>query len=48
MTIEELKDRQKWTFDQKLDHTVGTIEHFYAELHGRVVVSFSGGKDSTV
>ena len=48
MTIEELKDRQKWTFEQKLDHTVGTIEHFYAQLNGRVFVSFSGGKDSTV
>ena len=48
MTIEELKERQKWSFDQKLDHTVGTIEHFYALLHGKVFVSFSGGKDSTV
>lgn len=48
MTIEDLKERQKWTFDQKLDHTVGTIENFYSRLDGAVFVSYSGGKDSTV
>ena len=48
MTLEELKKRQSWTFDQKLDHAVATVENFYSRLQGRVFVSFSGGKDSTV
>ena len=48
MTLEELKKRQSWTFDQKLDHAVATVENFCSRLHGRVFVSFSGGKDSTV
>ena len=48
MTLEELKQRQSWTFDQKLDHAVATVENFCSRLQGRVFVSFSGGKDSTV
>ena len=48
MTLEELKNRQSWTFDQKLDHAVATVENFCSRLQGRVFVSFSGGKDSTV
>lgn len=48
MTIEELKARQRWTFDQKLDHSVATVENFFSRLDGRCFVSFSGGKDSTV
>ena len=48
MTLQELKQRQSWTFDQKLDHAVATVENFCSRLHGRVFVSFSGGKDSTV
>lgn len=48
MTIDDLKERQKWSFDQKLDHAVATVENFCSRLQGRVFVSFSGGKDSTV
>ena len=48
MTLEELKKRQSWTFDQKLDHAVATVENFFSRLDGRCFVSFSGGKDSTV
>ena len=48
MTLEELKQRQSWTFDQKLDHAVATVENFFSRLDGRCFVSFSGGKDSTV
>lgn len=29
MTLEELKKRQSWTFDQKLDHAVATVENFF-------------------
>lgn len=48
MTLDELKQRQSWTFDQKLDHAVATVENFFSRLDGRCFVSFSGGKDSTV
>lgn len=48
MTIQELHERQAWSFDQKLDHAVATVENFCSRLQGRVFVSFSGGKDSTV
>lgn len=51
MTTEELKYRQSWTLEQKIDHTVGAVEAFLAHL-GNVgksaYISFSGGKDSTV
>lgn len=48
MTKKELTERQSWTLDQKIDHTLGAIDHFYRELNGNVYISFSGGKDSTV
>lgn len=48
MTKEELKERQSWSLDQKIDHSLGVIEQFYNTLNGNVYVSFSGGKDSTV
>jgi 3'-phosphoadenosine 5'-phosphosulfate sulfotransferase (PAPS reductase)/FAD synthetase len=48
MTKEELKERQSWTLDQKIDHSLGVIEQFYNRLGGNVYISFSGGKDSTV
>ena len=32
MTLEELKKRQSWTFDQKLDHAVATAENFFSRL----------------
>ncbi|WP_085537221.1 phosphoadenosine phosphosulfate reductase domain-containing protein [Massilibacteroides vaginae] len=48
MTIEELRYRQSWTLFQKIDHAVGVISQFYSRLDGKVFVSFSGGKDSTV
>lgn len=48
MTYAELKERQKWTLEQKIDHTLGVIDQFYSRLDGKVFVSFSGGKDSTV
>lgn len=48
MTIEELQKRQAWSLDQKLDHTIGTIESFLTRTGHDCYVSFSGGKDSTV
>ena len=48
MNIQELKERQSWTLAQKIDHSLGAIDQFYQRLNGKVYVSFSGGKDSTV
>lgn len=50
MTFEELQYRQGWTLEQKIDHSLGTIEYFVNEMGGldKVYLSFSGGKDSTV
>lgn len=48
MEYKELKERQGWSLDKKIDHAMGTIENFYNQLDGKVYVSFSGGKDSTI
>lgn len=48
MDINELKERQAWSLEQKIDHSLGAIDQFYQRLNGKVYVSFSGGKDSTV
>lgn len=48
MTLEELTYRQNWTLNQKIDHSVGTIESFLSRTKKIPYVSFSGGKDSTV
>lgn len=48
LTYQELKERQSWTLYQKIDHAVGVIEQYITRLDGKVYVSFSGGKDSTV
>ena len=48
MDIKELAERQAWTLAQKIDHSLGAIDQFYQRLDGKVYVSFSGGKDSTV
>ena len=46
MTYEELKNRQGWTLEQKIDHTVGAISSFMERMNGRIYISYSGGKDS--
>jgi 3'-phosphoadenosine 5'-phosphosulfate sulfotransferase (PAPS reductase)/FAD synthetase len=46
-TITELRSLQALTLNQKIDHAVGTIEKFCNEVENPVI-SFSGGKDSTV
>ena len=48
MTVEELHNRQQWTLAQKIDHSLGVIDQFIARMNGKVYLSFSGGKDSTV
>lgn len=48
MDIKELKQRQSWALDQKIDHSLGVIDQFISRLNGQVYVGFSGGKDSTV
>lgn len=47
-TLKELSERQKWPLSQKIDHALGAIDQFYNSCNGKVGVSFSGGKDSTV
>ena len=49
MDIKELRERQAWTLERKIDHSLGVIEQFVSRLgKDNVYVSFSGGKDSTV
>ena len=48
MTPQELHTRQQWTLAQKVDHTLGVIDQFISRMDGKVYLSFSGGKDSTV
>ena len=48
MTTDELHSRQQWTLAQKIDHSLGVIDQFIARMDGKVYLSFSGGKDSTV
>lgn len=37
-----------WTLEQKIEHAIKRIREFYEVMDGKVYVSFSGGKDSTV
>lgn len=48
MTSEELKSRQSWDWKKKVDHSLGVIDQYISRLDGKVYVSFSGGKDSSV
>jgi 3'-phosphoadenosine 5'-phosphosulfate sulfotransferase (PAPS reductase)/FAD synthetase len=48
MTYDELKQRQGWTLEQKIDHSVGVVSSFMGKVNGRLYVSVSGGKDSGV
>lgn len=48
MTREEVVERQQWSLNQKIDHSLGVIDEYYNKLDGKVYVAFSGGKDSTV
>lgn len=48
MKLDELSERQSWTLQQKIDHSLGAIDQFLSRLDGKAYVAFSGGKDSTV
>ncbi|MDR2385184.1 MAG: phosphoadenosine phosphosulfate reductase family protein, partial [Tannerella sp.] len=48
MTYDELKQRQGWTLEQKIDHSVGVVSSFMERMNGNLYVSVSGGKDSGV
>jgi hypothetical protein len=47
-TDEDLKTMQKWSLERKIQVTQTRIIEFYQHYEGKVYVSFSGGKDSTV
>ena len=48
MTYQELKYRQGWTLEQKIDHAVGAVSSFMERIDDKGYISFSGGKDSCV
>jgi 3'-phosphoadenosine 5'-phosphosulfate sulfotransferase (PAPS reductase)/FAD synthetase len=47
-TYKELKFRQGWRLEQKIDHSVGVVSTFMAKTDGKAYISYSGGKDSGV
>ena len=47
-TSEDLKQMQSWSLDRKIQVTQTRIIEFYQHYEGKVYISFSGGKDSTV
>ena len=47
-TSEDLKIMQSWDLERKIRVTQTRIIEWYTRLNGKVYVSFSGGKDSTV
>jgi 3'-phosphoadenosine 5'-phosphosulfate sulfotransferase (PAPS reductase)/FAD synthetase len=48
MTYEELKQRQNWKLEQKIDHSVIVVSSFMERVNGNLYASVSGGKDSGV
>lgn len=50
MTIQDLREKQSWTLDQKIYHSLEVMDTFINRMGGKdkVYVSFSAGKDSTV
>lgn len=47
-TNEDLKTMQSWSLERKIQVTQTRILEWYIKNNGKVYVSFSGGKDSTV
>jgi len=48
LTLQELRNRQSWSLEQKVDHALGAIEKMANENNNKLYVAFSGGRDSTV
>ena len=46
MTYEDLKNRQGWTLEQKIDHAAGVVSSFKEKMNDKIYASYSGGKDS--
>lgn len=46
--LPEVEERVRMPFEQKLAETGSIIEHHLEEFNGKCVISFSGGKDSTL
>ena len=47
-TVEDLRAMQSWPLERKIQVTQTRIMEWYMKWEGKVYVSFSGGKDSTV
>lgn len=47
-TLEDLKTMQAWSLERKIQVTQTRLIEWYHKFGGKVYVSFSGGKDSTV
>lgn len=47
-TVEDLRIMQSWSLQRKIQVTQTRIIEWYQKNNGKVYVSFSGGKDSTV
>lgn len=47
-TSDDLKVMQAWSFERKIQVTQTRIIEWYKHYRGKVYISFSGGKDSTV
>ena len=47
-TQEDLKTMQAWSLERKIQVTQTRLIEWYQKFQGKVYVSFSGGKDSTV
>ena len=47
-TLEDLKTMQAWALERKIQVTQTRLIEWYQKFGGKVYVSFSGGKDSTV
>ena len=48
MEMKELQKRQAWELETKIEYSKEKIKEWYEYWEGKVYVSFSGGKDSTV
>ena len=48
MTYNDLKTMQAWSLERKIQVTQTRIIEWYQHYNGKVYISFSGGKDSTV
>jgi len=45
---DNIKEMLNWSLDKKISHALKRIKEFHTTQNGKVYISFSGGKDSTV